>query len=185
MADEQPQTSISEPAQAAEPQAAPVVVPDPVAPPITETSEPPQTATETPSGAPQAETAEVSPVQVVESTPVAPTSEVPPPVVETPAPVAPPSQPVQDISTAPQAVITAPAIAGLRHQAQAARTGGIQKKLDKIMELAREKKTIRNDDIEKLLHVSDSTAQRYLGALVKQGKLRRVGNRGSAHYELI
>ena len=39
------------------------------------------------------------------------------------------------------------------------------KRLSKIMELARAKGEIRNDDVEKLLHVSDATASRYLKKL--------------------
>ncbi len=58
-------------------------------------------------------------------------------------------------------------------------------KLEKIMKLAQEKKSITNDQVEKLLHVSDATAQRYLSALVKQGRLKQIGVRGSTHYELI
>lgn len=48
-------------------------------------------------------------------------------------------------------------------------------KLEKIVKLAREKKSITNDQVEKLLHISDATATRYLSALVKQGRLRRIG----------
>ena len=45
--------------------------------------------------------------------------------------------------------------------------------------------TIKNDDVEKLLRVSDSTAQRYLGQLVREGKLRRVGALKQPTYESI
>src|SRR5262249_11720339 len=56
-------------------------------------------------------------------------------------------------------------------------------KLDKIVQLAAKKGRIRNDDVEKLLRVSDSTAQRYLKQLVQEGRLtaRRKGN--GAFYE--
>lgn len=52
-------------------------------------------------------------------------------------------------------------------------------KLDKIMTLFEKKKEITNDDAEKLLHCSDATARRYLNELVKQGKLKRVGETGA------
>ncbi len=56
-------------------------------------------------------------------------------------------------------------------------------KLEKIMKLANEKKVITNDDVEKLLHVSDATATRYLSTLVKQNRLKVSGNRRSVRYE--
>lgn len=58
-------------------------------------------------------------------------------------------------------------------------------KLDRIVELAHKKGRIKNDDVEKLLRVSDATASRYLLQLVKEGNLRQVGNRGGAWYEPI
>ena len=58
-------------------------------------------------------------------------------------------------------------------------------KLDKIVQLVAQKKRIKNDDVEKLLHVSDSTAQRYLNQLVKEGKLKRVGDPHQPTYETI
>ena len=53
-----------------------------------------------------------------------------------------------------------------------------QKKLDKIMELLNIKDKVSNADVEKLLRVSDATATRYLSALQKQGKIRKVGKTG-------
>ena len=52
-----------------------------------------------------------------------------------------------------------------------------QKKLDKIVEFAKNNRTIKNDDIEKLLRISDATATRYLAKLVKSGRLRRAGGK--------
>ena len=54
-----------------------------------------------------------------------------------------------------------------------------QEKLNKIMTLYEKKEKIANDDVEKLLHCSDATARRYLNELVKQGKLKRVGDTGA------
>ena len=39
---------------------------------------------------------------------------------------------------------------------------------------------ITNDEVEKLLHVSDATATRYLSALEKEGKIKQVGKTGKA-----
>ena len=39
---------------------------------------------------------------------------------------------------------------------------------------------ITNDEVEKLLHVSDATATRYLSALEKEGKIQQVGKTGKA-----
>ena len=61
-------------------------------------------------------------------------------------------------------------------------------KLDKIMEALnikdpttlklRRAGEITNDEVEKLLHVSDATATRYLSALEKEGKIKQVGKTG-------
>lgn len=51
-------------------------------------------------------------------------------------------------------------------------------KLEKIMAALNTKNKITNDEVEKLLHVSDATATRYLSALEKEGKLQQVGKTG-------
>ena len=53
-------------------------------------------------------------------------------------------------------------------------------KLEKIMTALQKKNHITNDEVEKLLHVSDATATRYLEALVKQGKIKKIGTTGKA-----
>lgn len=53
-----------------------------------------------------------------------------------------------------------------------------QKKLTKIMGLFLKKTHITNDEVEKLLHVSDATATRYLSQLEKQGKIRQSAKTG-------
>jgi predicted HTH transcriptional regulator len=58
------------------------------------------------------------------------------------------------------------------------------KKLEKILQLAKEKGEITNDDVEKLLHVSDRAASRYLNELVRQGRLKRIGPPSHAKYQL-
>lgn len=49
-----------------------------------------------------------------------------------------------------------------------------RKKLDRIMGLFAKQVSIVNDDVEKLLHISDATASRYLGILEKDGKIKQV-----------
>ena len=66
----------------------------------------------------------------------------------------------------------------LRQMAQATIQFRIQKKLLKVMELFVKQTEITNDEVEKLLHVSDATATRYLAELEKRGKIRQVGTTG-------
>lgn len=79
--------------------------------------------------------------------------------------------------------------AGLIHdlfvKAQAKIQFNKQKKLDKLAKFAQEKGTITNDDVQKLLRVSDATATRYLVKLVEQGRLTRVGNPRDAKYQFL
>ncbi|MDO8552614.1 MAG: winged helix-turn-helix transcriptional regulator [bacterium] len=51
-------------------------------------------------------------------------------------------------------------------------------KLEKIMTELEKKGKVTNDEVEKLLHVSDATATRYLSALEKDGKIKQVGKTG-------
>lgn len=60
-----------------------------------------------------------------------------------------------------------------------------RKKLEKIMGLFLKKETITNDDVQKLLYVSDATATRYLKQLETEGKIRRQGVPGHASYSRI
>lgn len=53
-----------------------------------------------------------------------------------------------------------------------------RKKLEKIMGMFLKQSKISNDEVEKLLHVSDATATRYLETLEKEGKIRQVGKTG-------
>jgi predicted HTH transcriptional regulator len=46
------------------------------------------------------------------------------------------------------------------------------------MEMFATKKSITNDDVEKLLHVSDATALRYLTQLKKENKITQIGKTG-------
>ena len=53
-----------------------------------------------------------------------------------------------------------------------------REKIDEILTLFSENKEITNDEVEKLLHVSDATATRYLETLEKEGKIKQVGKTG-------
>jgi predicted HTH transcriptional regulator len=55
-----------------------------------------------------------------------------------------------------------------------------RKKLDKVMSLFLKHSKITNDEIEKLLHVSDATATRYLSQLEKEGKIKQMGKTGKS-----
>ena len=61
-----------------------------------------------------------------------------------------------------------------------------RKKLDSILTLFTKQTKITNDEVEKLLHVSDATATRYLEQLEKEGRVRQNGRTGkSTYYEKI
>ena len=53
-----------------------------------------------------------------------------------------------------------------------------QKNKKKILEFLRENGEIKNSDIEKLLSVSNSTAERYLNELKKEGAILQNGKTG-------
>ena len=55
----------------------------------------------------------------------------------------------------------------------------------KILESLKEKGRVVNNDVEKLLGVSDATATRYLDELEKEGKVRQIGTTGHAVYYLL
>ena len=88
----------------------------------------------------------------------------------------------QQSSSAP----TAPALHGDIVKARAKIQETKHKKLDKIMAKLTEKGKITNDEVEKLLHVSDATATRYLQALEKENKIKQTGSTGTGvFYEKI
>jgi predicted HTH transcriptional regulator len=55
-----------------------------------------------------------------------------------------------------------------------------RKKLDRILVEITKKGKITNDEVEKLLHISDKTAERYLSQLVKESKIKTNGKKGKA-----
>ncbi len=61
-----------------------------------------------------------------------------------------------------------------------------REKINEILNLFAEGQTVTNDEVEKLLHVSDATATRYLETLEKEGKIKQVGKTGTGvKYEKI
>ena len=71
-----------------------------------------------------------------------------------------------------------PFVAQILSKARLTIQGKKRKKLDKIMLLLEKKQSITNDEVEKLLHVSDATATRYLSILEKEGKIKHIGKTG-------
>ena len=57
-----------------------------------------------------------------------------------------------------------------------------QERKEKILEMLVLKAPIVNNDVEKLLSVSDATAERYLQELENEGKLKQVGKTGKYVY---
>lgn len=146
--------------------------------PVTATPEPVQEATkpvETPSPVPTEQPAPKTPTaQIPASEPLPPEPE---PIAPTPTPAPPPPASAPTSTTSPQA--THPA-RDLLVKARATIQDRKRKKLEKILEALTVKGKITNDEVEKLLHVSDATATRYLSALEKEGKIQQVGRTGKA-----
>jgi hypothetical protein len=107
------------------------------------------------------------------------------PPAQTPKPAETPVIPTPQ-ETPASAQATAATVVSIKDRAYAALEKirfNKRKKLDKIIAFSQKKRSIKNDDVEKLLKVSDSTAQRYLNQLIVEGKLRRVGVPERATYE--
>lgn len=103
-------------------------------------------------------------------------------------PIAPTPEPPQAAASASAtpAPVAAHSSRDLLVKARATIQDRKRKKLEKILEALTAKGKITNDEVEKLLHVSDATATRYLDALVKQGKVKKIGTSGKAvAYERI
>lgn len=60
-----------------------------------------------------------------------------------------------------------------------------QNRKERIITALKEKGTIANNDVEKLLNVSDATATNYLQELEREGKIEQIGDQGRfVHYKL-
>jgi len=144
---------------------------------------------EKPSGQPTVDTSQIptedQPISDVKETPVTPiTSESLEPIQPTssaPAPLTPQELQPQSLAQQDQRGF----IRSLLVKAQAKIQFNKQKKLDKIIQFAQKKQIITNDDVQKLLRVSDATATRYLVRLVGQGRLARAGNPRDAKYQFL
>ncbi|MDD4989357.1 MAG: hypothetical protein PHV42_02930 [Candidatus Pacebacteria bacterium] len=117
--------------------------------------------------------------------PEAPGSEATPPVVkdENPTPETPTSQPENEPNSpqTPVASATVPEpnfLQELLQKANAALRSRKRAKLERIMTLFAKRTKITNDEVEKLLHVSDATATRYLSTLEREGKITQSGKTG-------
>lgn len=119
---------------------------------------------------------------------------------QAPAPLATENEPAPDASEAearPSSAAPAsqpaasPSVKEPRHWTDADRAKAAavhhqdtEAQLAKIIEYSKKHKRITNDDIEKLLHVSDATAGRYLKLLVDRGILKKEGGGRGTHYVL-
>jgi hypothetical protein len=100
------------------------------------------------------------------------------------SPVAPSQMPEQaEAQVEPPISAPVSSLTGLLQKALAKIQFRKRKKLDKILELARQKGKITNDDVQKLLGTSDATATRYLAQLVREARLRRSGNTAGVVYK--
>lgn len=115
-----------------------------------------------------------------EPAPVAPEPESPP-AVEPPAPVPQPPTPPPTPPVVPNITNDLPA---KREKAKAAKAQKTAQRIETILKFATKRKHITNDDVQKLLRISDATATRYLARLVKEGKLTKTGNRRAAIYRI-
>jgi len=149
-----------------------------------ETSKEESLPEETPSTEAPAETPQIQPETPTEETPPEAQPEVKEPQIETQE--TPPATPT--LQPPPQPEIPVSSQSSILRQLWQKALEKIRerksKKLEKILQLAIEKGEITNDDVEKLLHVSDATATRYLAELVKQGRLKRIGLPSRAKYQL-
>ena len=60
-----------------------------------------------------------------------------------------------------------------------------QERKTKILELLQKEESITNNQVEKMLGVSDATATRYLEELEQEGEIQQIGTEGrSVHYKL-
>ena len=155
------------------------------------------TTTDLPPEAPESPISDPTPVPVEDQNGVVNTAESGIPEAQkeaenvlSTAEVSSPSAPTPQTPQAPQSQSSAQFdqagfVRGLLIKAQAKIQFNKQKKLERIMVLAQKKKIITNDDVQKLLYVSDATATRYLVKLVQQGRLVRAGNPRDAKYQFV
>lgn len=72
-----------------------------------------------------------------------------------------------------------------RQKTKEAKQRKIEARLGKIVDYVRQNSSITNDQIQKLLRVSDATASRYAKILVTRNLLKKSGKTKSVKYELV
>lgn len=135
-------------------------------------------------------TAQIPPNEPLSTTPEPVVTEpvpTPAPAVPVPpTPEIPKDEPVKEVKeepkgTTPEVIVPTHGLAlKLLIKAREAIQFRRRKKLDRLMSLFLKKSQITNDDVEKLLHISDATATRYLSILEKEGKIKQSGKTGKA-----
>lgn len=144
-----------------------------------------QTPTE-PTPAPSSETAQPEIAPAAEASQTESAQEVPSGAVEAPR-ASENSEAVTDTIPEPQTAQTIPTQSAPTvthpHGDLVAANAKIQstkrKRMDKIMARLSEKGRITNDEVEKLLRVSDATATRYLETLEKENRIKQTGKTGT------
>ena len=173
-----PEPQITEPAPTAQPveplNPEPTAEPQPIPEP---TPEPSITPVEPVSAPDPAQPLQTPPEPIPEPISIPSTQETPIPIPE-PAPVLQPqvsTPPVIQISLARELLVKAREMIQFRKR----------KKLEKIMSLFLKKQSIANDEVEKLLHISDATVTRYLDQLEREGKIQKQGSGKYVSYSRI
>jgi hypothetical protein len=170
----------------------PVQAPEPAPTPVEPESSQPNgsTPTDLPSDAPESPISVPAPIPVESQNGAVnqPESEAPEAPNEAPIPAPIQSVPTQPAPSAPAALT--PSVPQSQSPAQQDQTGFIrallakanakiqskrQKRLELLMQAVSKKGKIDNREAQKLLRISDKTAERYLNKLVAQGRLRRSG----------
>ena len=141
---------------------------EPVAPPAAEPTPPPEAVAPAP---------ETPPTETPAQPEVSEAVNEPAPESAASTPAREPTQEPQQTSQA-QTTTTVIRPTGDLAAANAKIQATKHKRLDKIMSRLSEKGKITNDEVEKLLRVSDATATRYLDALEKEGRVRQEGKTG-------
>jgi hypothetical protein len=98
-----------------------------------------------------------------------------------PAPLAPEVPAKPDLLPLPKPV----SVAEFRARVVEGKRKKMEHRLERLITFAREKKTLKNDDIQLLLRVSDPTASRYAKILITRGILRSVGKTKGLHYLVV
>ncbi len=149
------------------------------------TPESPTPVIESPAPAAEPVTPLETPPAPAEAAPAPETAQSPTPTAQIPPnePLPPEPEPIETIPEPPSAAASTPTpahpIRDFLNKARIATQDRKRKKRDKIMQALTTKTKITNDEVEKLLHVSDATATRYLSALEKEGKIKQVGKTGT------